>query len=247
MATTVNIERCRAYLLSQLGSSGKVKQPRPFTRPAVAISRATGAGALTLAEELADRLNSSRAKDTPSWTVFDKHLVKQVLEDHQLPARLEQYMPEDAPKLVDETLGEMLGLHPPTWRLVQLTADTIYRLASMGHCIIVGRGSTLVTRKLPNVLRIRLVGSLEKRVKHVMDYFNMDESEARAFIKKQDRARKRYVMAHYDADIDDPINYHMVINVDDIPHDLLLSQLTALIRALEERLDAQREKEEGET
>ena len=246
MATTVNLDRCRAYVLSQLGTSGKVKQPRPFACPAVAISRATGAGGLTLAEELATRLDAGRPKDTPSWTVFDKHLVKQVLEDHQLPERLEQYMPEDAPRLVDETLGEMLGLHPPTWRLVQLTADTIYRLASMGHCILVGRGSTLVTRKLPNVLRLRLVGSLEKRVKHVMDYYDMDESEARSFIKKQDRARKRYVMAHYDADIDDPLNYHMVINVDDIPHDLLLDQLTAVIRQWGERLrEAAVKAEEG--
>ena len=31
----------------------------------------------------------------PPWTIFDRNLVERVLEDHDLPARLAKFMPED--------------------------------------------------------------------------------------------------------------------------------------------------------
>jgi cytidylate kinase len=47
-----------------------------------------------------------------------------------------------------------------------------------------------------------------------MDYYQISENEAGELIKKQDRARQRYLQAYYDREIDDPKDYHFVINVD---------------------------------
>ena len=82
---------------------------------------------------------------------------------------------------------------------------------------------------LPNVLHLRLIGSLEKRIDRCMEYYKMSEAEARDYIKKTDRGRRRYLLAYYDREIDDPLNYDLVINVDRFTTGGLLEMVADLI------------------
>ena len=206
--------KCRAYVASQTTQmEGEGRQPDTIY-PAITLSRQTGAGAITLGDQLAAHLNQQTTDSGCQWTVFDKNLVGQVLADHDLPAHLARFMPEDKPGLVGDAVGDMLGTHPPNWELVKRTHETIYRLARMGRCILVGRGANFVTRAMPNVLHLRLIGSLEKRVSRCMEYYGLTDAEARELIRHQDRARRRYIVANYDEEIEEPLNYHLVINVD---------------------------------
>lgn len=207
-------EKCQAYISSHLDRAGKGARGAAGVRPAITISRETGAGATTLADALVEYLNQRAPGSEPKWTVFDKNLVEQVLKDHDLPARLARFMPEDKPKHLEDAVGDMLGVHPPNWELVKHTGETIYRLAKMGGCVLIGRGANIITQHLPNVLNLRLIGSLDKRVVRCMTHYGFTEAEARDFIKKQDRARRRYLLAYYDREIDDALNYDLVINVD---------------------------------
>lgn len=206
--------KCQAYITSQIERAEREGERSDNRFPAITISRETGAGAVTLGENLAKYLNDRIDKKECEWTVFDKNLIQKVLEDHDLPARLERFMPEDIQDRVREIFGDMFGIHPPDWELLKLTNDTIYRLAKMGNCIIVGRGANIVTRNLPTVLHVRLIGSLSQRISRCMKYYGMSEKEARERINTQDRARRRYVLAHFDHEIDDPLDYHVIINVD---------------------------------
>jgi len=221
-------EKCQAYITShvKLADIERVQS----AKPAITISRQTGAGAITLGDHLAAYLNQTAGDADAEWAVFDKNLVKQVLEDHDLPRRLEQYMPEDKPGAVGDTIADILGMHPPDWKLIEHTQATIYRLAKMGHCILVGRGANIITRDLPNVLHLRLIDSLDRRIVRCMDFYKMGESEAREFIRKTDRGRQRYMMAYYDSDIDDPSNYDLVINVKRFTAEALVRFITGLIR-----------------
>jgi len=207
-------EKCQSYIISQVKKAEKEGKGPAGLNPAIAISRETGAGAITLGRKLVEYLNDRADGVETVWTLFDKNLVKQVLEDHDLPARLEKFMPEAKPSTLEDAVGDILGTRPPNWDLVKLTQQTIYRLARMGNCILVGRGASVITHDLPNVFRVRLVGSLEKRVVRCMDFYGITEDEARKLIKKQDRGRRGYVLAYYDKEIEDPLNYHLVINVD---------------------------------
>ncbi|MBP7976936.1 MAG: cytidylate kinase family protein, partial [Verrucomicrobia bacterium] len=42
---------------------------------------------------------------------------------------------------------------------------------------------------------------------------------ARARILQEDRGRKRYLRKYFDADPDDPLLYHLIINTDDVPYE----------------------------
>ena len=86
----------------------KTANRKPLT---ITISREAGAGGITIAELLAQRLTA--AKNHDPWAVFDANLAKQVLEDHKLPPELERFMTEDARLLpIEAIVEEILGLHP---------------------------------------------------------------------------------------------------------------------------------------
>jgi cytidylate kinase len=144
--------------------------------------------------------------------VFDRNLAKQVLIDHELPQNLERFMVEDARLPVEAIVEELLGLHPTQWTLVQQTTKTILHLAGLGRSILVGRGAEVITSRLPFVFHVRLVAPLEKRIQHASQYYNLTEEDAAKMIKDADHARRRYLRRYFDADIDDPLLYDVVLN-----------------------------------
>jgi len=191
---------------------------RPPISPSITISRMTGSGGRAIASKLAEYLQARVPVDC-HWTVFDRTLIERTLEDHHLPKRMAEYMPENHKSAVTDVVEELFGLHPSSWTMVRQTSETILRLARMGHVILVGRGANVVTSKLENVYHVRLVGSLGKRTERVQEVFALDRHQALDFIRKEDRGRKRYLKDHFGEDIDDPLLYHLVINTDRMTYD----------------------------
>jgi len=180
--------------------------------PVVTISREAGAGAGSVAEELARLLNAKKEEQGPPWTIFDKNLVERALQEHDLPEQLKRFMPEDVAPYMTDTVEELLGLHPSSWTLVQHTTQTILRLASLGHAILVGRAANIITAQVPTAVHVRLVAPVDARARHLSKVAGLSHAEALDYIHKWDRARRRYVQRYFDTAIDDPLNYTMVLN-----------------------------------
>jgi cytidylate kinase len=183
--------------------------------PSVTISRETGAGAVTIGQKVIDLIQERKKSQVP-WALFDRNLVERVIEDHQLPKTIKEFMPEDVRLEITSTVEEILGLHPSTWTMVEHTTETILRLASAGHAILIGRGANFVTAKLPNVLHVRLVAPIELRIQRIRKLRNLSEREAAIYVHKEDRARQRYVKRHFHGDIDDPLQYDITLNTGSI-------------------------------
>jgi CMP/dCMP kinase len=198
------------YLQTQAALPEKARRSQPL---AITISREAGAGGITIAELLAQRLTAAeKTPATSPWAVFDAGLAKRVLEDHELPPNLERFMTEDARFPVEAIVEEVLGLHPSAWTLVQHTTQTILRLAGLGHTILVGRGSNVITARLPNVFHVRLVAPLAMRIGHAAEYYLIGEAEATKLVRTRDRARRRYLRRYFDVEIDDPTLYDVILN-----------------------------------
>src|SRR5512141_528358 len=119
MITQYGLERCQTFINAHLQSAGKSATAAQggVPRRTVTISRQTGSGAHAVAEKLATCLQALSPADACPWTVFDRNLVEKVLEDHNLPRRLAQFMPEDRISEIADTMDELFGLHPPSWTL----------------------------------------------------------------------------------------------------------------------------------
>ena len=218
-------DRCKAYVACRLSEGDPDKLKRKATPPpSITITRKKGSRALPIAVELADYLNKRPGHEGCPWTVFDDNLVERILQDHNLPQQIAAYMPEDRVGEVEGMIGEILGLHPATWTLFHHTVDTILRLAKMGHTILVGRGANLITASLRNTYHIRLIGSMEKRIQHVMFRHGVTETQAKTMIVDRDNASRRFHRQHFDTDNDDPLLYHLTVNTDEMP-DLAVARL----------------------
>jgi cytidylate kinase len=219
-------DRCKAYLNSQAFEA--VERPHKM-RPAVTLSRMAGSRGVILGEKLALYLQEKTNSEDFPWTVFDKNLINKVLEDNELPSRLEKYVPEDATNELEATIKEILGLHPSLWTLVQKTSETLFNIARKGNAILVGRGGNIITSSLRNVFHIRLIGSLEERVSHVMSRYHCSEKEALTNIKETDAAREAYVRKYFDCAVDNPLQYHITLNTDGMPDAWIVQHLGNMI------------------
>lgn len=213
MKTLAEFDKCQAFLDAQLrpGLPANIQKGTVALR-AVTISRQAGCGAAMVAERLAQLLKGRDKSSAVPWTVFDRNLIEQVLKDHDLPVRFAKYLPEDRVSEVQDAMDELFGVHPSSWTVVEHTAETILRLTQLGNVILIGRGANLITAKMPGVLHVRLVAPLANRLEHAQRYYNMTATEAREFIAREDKGRARYHKQYFEADVDDPLHYHLVIN-----------------------------------
>ncbi|MCX8156851.1 MAG: cytidylate kinase-like family protein [Verrucomicrobiae bacterium] len=216
MSDTANLAKCLSYIDAQVTPLPGAEPGKMIRRrlASITLSRQAGSGGRAVAEMLATWLQQQEKEPGPPWTVFDRNLVEKVLEDHHLPQRLAEYMPEDRRPLLDDIMEELLGLHPPSWTLFHQTCQTILHLATLGHAIILGRGAHLIAARLDNVVHVRLVGSLERRIERVCAQRRVSPKEARELIEQEDRSRAAYVKKHFGKDVEDTQHYHLVINTD---------------------------------
>jgi len=211
-------ERCKQYIESHTKKEELPGSKKPLY-PAITISRQTGAGAKPVCEKLIQILDEYSLPEGVKWGYFDKDLIEKVLKDHNLPARISNYMVEDKYHHVTAAVHELLGLKPSDWSIIHKTTETILQLARMGNVIIVGRGGNVITAKLKNTFHVRLIASLEKRIEHICELMNMDKKEAEQYVKKQDELRKDYIKTYFHKDIEDPLLYHMIVNTDLLTHE----------------------------
>jgi cytidylate kinase len=226
-----DFDQCRCYVAAHLKSANKKKPTRKRSLPAVTISRQTGTRGRNIGRKLREALNVRYPQAEIPWTLFDENLVQQILNDHNLPIDLEKFMPDDAVSEIESSINEILGRHPSQWSLFEHTVETIVRLGSIGHSIIVGRAGNKITQGLKNVVNVRFIGSLDKRVHDFAERHNLSQKDALAMIKKEDAARKNYLRQHFSTDIDDPLSYDLVINTDHLSDESILQILVAAIEA----------------
>lgn len=239
MNTDAALGRCISFLNYQMRPADQLVIARDEPHPrAVTISRQAGCGALAVAEKLSELLQPETPVNQPRWTVFDKNLMEKVLEDHHLPTRLVKYLPEDRVGELQGIADELFGLRPASWTMIEQTAETLLKLAELGNVILIGRGGNIVTSRLHHVFHVRLVAPLEKRVAHARQAYQMNEDEARAFCRREDAGRQRYVKKYFKADSDNPLLYHLILNTGLMSFDEAARLIAEALRAPRAKLTA---------
>jgi len=199
-------------------------------RPFVTIAREAGAGAHSLAERLAERLNAARPE--PRWQCFDRELIEKVAKDHGLSEDLVESLP-DRPHslLVDLASGLRFDQSRPTDEYVYgKVVMTIRAVAKLGHAVIVGRGGVYCTQDLPGGVHVQLVAPMERRVANYADAHNISESEAKEQVRRIDEQRRDFYRRFWPGAIDAPERFTLILNTDRITAE---QQADLIIRLLE--------------
>ena len=207
-------EKARLYIESQshIISEEEFNERRRHGGPFITISRETGVPEALIYEKLLKYLQ--KIYDEKKWRFFDKELIDKILNEHNLPKYFKDMLIEDKYSVVSSFASQILGTGADIWSLFQKVRTTIMHLAEAGYVIIIGRGANIMTSKLKGGLHIRLIASLHNRIIYISKCLNIDQNEALKYIKKEDQRRKVFLQTYYNKNVEDALNYHMLINTD---------------------------------
>lgn len=213
------LEKARLYIETHSKEKEPYKKGKFEKGPCITISRETGAGADIISQKLIKNLQNYKKENLPDWTIFDKNLIEKVLEDHNLPKTLSEVFDERKYSSMLSFASELLAGQPSVHTLVHKTTQTILSLAEIGNVVIIGRGANIVTAHLSNSFHVRLVATLEDRIKYVQQHCGYDLKKATEFLKKDDQSRRNYISTYFHKQIDDPLLYHLIINTHRLSYD----------------------------
>jgi hypothetical protein len=97
----------------------------------------------------------------------------------------------------------------------QALNDVFWELARMGKVIIVGRGAQFILQNYPEAFHIRLVADLEDRLEHLKQEHLLKLTDISLIHKIQtaDRHRLEFLRTHFNRTAEDPLLYHLTINL----------------------------------
>jgi cytidylate kinase len=193
------------------------KSPRPAAdeKPpllrVITVSRETGSGGRTLAARLAKRLD---------FELIDRQIVDKLSHDTGARERLIASLDERTRSAVGLWVeGILTGRYIDQSEYANALCRSVTTLAEHGDSVIIGRGANVILGPRGG-LHVRVIAPPEVRVQNLMRHMGMAPREAREHIDLCDEERRRFYAEVLNADIENPCDYHLVINTARVGLDL---------------------------
>ncbi len=169
----------------------------------ISVGREFGSGGRVIAEELAKRF------DLP---IYDRHLITEIAEKTGMTASDVEKL-DEAPKS-RLTSRRVRGFSNSIEdNIAEMQFDFIRKKAESGESfVVVGRCSESKLRDFDCLCSLFIIGDMDSKIKRVMDVYEMSESEAKSFIDKKDKKRKRYHNYHVGLHWGDSRLYDLTVN-----------------------------------
>ena len=190
--------------------------------PWVTCSVQTGTPGLAVAHAVAERLG---------WQVFDKEILTAIAEHADLRERVvARHDDRPVSRLADYVAHLIVPGHLPHVGYEVELIRTIAAIGRQGHAVLIGRGANWVLDPQYG-LRVRFVASPETRTRAYAAAESVDESTATRRVEELETAKRGFIRQVYRRDIDDPIGYDLVLNVDKIAASGAAEIVLAALRA----------------
>ena len=171
--------------------------------PIITVSRQTGSRGSYFASRLAERMDYQRLHreviDTICKTAgYRKRVVESI--DNRFRGELE---------LMVESIftGQTVDHHSYFKHLCQI----VLSMSRLGGVILMGRGGNFILGPKRG-FHLRFVAPKERRIENLVTYRNLMADRAEKEIAASDTSRREFIRKLFNADIDDPQHYDLVIN-----------------------------------
>lgn len=205
----------------------KKERPEKPAAPVITFSREPGSGGRIIAETLAKEL---------SFDIFHQELIHQIAESAHVHHQLLETVDEKGMNALEESISALVNnfflvnenrVWPDTYlkHLMKLVGI----IGRHGGAVLVGRGSNFI---LPpeRRLRVRVIASRQVRIENVAQEYKVSQEEAKRRIIRTESERKAFIRKYFDADIDDPSNYDIMINTDILTVDAAVSAIRGILK-----------------
>jgi cytidylate kinase len=195
--------------------------------PVITIRGLTGSGASDIGREVARMIKGD---------YVDRQVIAEVAEllkrPHKQVEAKERISPDLFKRIRRQLRRAIAGSHKidsaymRTWEDPLDDADyldalesVIRDLATEENMVMVGRGSQFILRNNRGVLHVLVIAPMEDRLNKVMTDLNVIRDEAIRYIEDNDSGRRAFVERFFQAEMEDPQHYDLVINTKHISYD----------------------------
>jgi len=197
------------------------KQKNEPPGPVITVSREPGSGGEALAKMIAEELKID---------FFDREIVQEVARSARMSEKVVASLDEKERGLLDNWI-QFLRTSRYFWpdEFVHHLTKVVNTVCQHGNALIVGRAANMV---LPpeETLRLRFVAPLEYRVEVYGKEKGISKDEARKKIAQEESERKSFVQKYFHVDIDEAINYDLVINTQYCRPEQILNAVKAVLK-----------------
>jgi cytidylate kinase len=121
-------------------------------------------------------------------------------------------------------------------RHYEALCEVVRAVTKAGQAVIVGRGAQTILANRRDVLHVRIVTPLERRIAYVASREGLSPEAARDRIRHKDDDRARYLQSVAKVRPDDPHLYDLVVNTGVISLDQAVEIIVSALAAKGERL-----------
>jgi cytidylate kinase len=182
----------------------------------ITISRQFGAGGLTLGRMIAEKFG---------YTLADTEIIKMVAEMANVSTNFVETIEKEAggkfSKFISKTVSK-----PLVGRILKdergYIDEEIYldylvliiaQMGDDGDVVILGRGSQYILNDHPDAYHILLIDTFENRVRFMQKNYDLSQGRAAQVVKNEDKRRVNLYRKLGKSDYDNPILYHLVLNM----------------------------------
>lgn len=106
----------------------------------------------------------------------------------------------------------------------------ILEYVSESNCVILGRGSFIILKDLPNHVSCRFIADDKMRIERVKSECSCGEKTAVKKIQESDIRRRGFHKSFFNFDIDDPAMFHLIVNTGLIDVDSIVEAIVYLVK-----------------
>ncbi|RKM54323.1 cytidylate kinase-like family protein [Butyrivibrio sp. X503] len=193
----------------------------------ISVGREFGSGGRVIAEELAKRFE---------LPIYDRHLITEIAEKMGMTIdSVEKY--NETPKNVFLSRRVKGYSNSIEDNISEMQFDFLEDKAKSGESfVVIGRCSETKLKKYPGLISFFILGDMDKKISRVMEVYGLSEEDAKRFILKKDKKRKRYHNYHCQGKWGDSRIYDFSINSSKLGIDKTVDIIEEYIKARIEEL-----------
>ena len=173
--------------------------------PAICFSRKIGAGALEIADLVAETIH---------YRVMDRELLDHMAKNKDLSKKTIEFFDERYPGKMSELASMLFGEKSFIMSdYIRQFISAVFTFADMGSTIFVGRGVHLILPRY-RVLAARIICSDKYRIERLADILDVEEKEAKKLLHQIDQEQRAFFKKAFGKKDASPYEFDLVINSD---------------------------------
>ena len=179
--------------------------------------------------------------DKFGYTFADSEIIKMVAEMADVSTHFVETVEKEAvgkfsrfisimvsKRLVEHILKDKRGYIDEEIYLDYLVL-IIAQMGDDGDVVILGRGSQYILNDHPDAYHVLLIDEIDNRVRFMKDHYDLSESLAVSAVKGEDKRRKNLHQKLGKTDYDNPLLYHLVLNMSKVSLEQTLELVCKLV------------------